>query len=264
MADSSSSHQSQQTDPPPSRPPRSSRGKKSLVHANVYSLRDLLNEFGEAFPGTAHLDAHDFPSKYDQSQVDLISTLFGISFPYKAVAAEPTDRACHLKSHALCMYKEAFYAGFRLLPPPFVYRLLAEVRVCPTQLQPNAWRFINCFLVQCHKHNIEPNVSVFRYLFKLSNSPNNTDWVRISHRNLARSCFISGTSPDSLPSWKKVFFYIYMESEDWGNFFRPNFLRAIDGPVRDIKLGVDELAFVETLTGDSLHHCAQLISEESL
>ena len=47
-------------------------------------------------------------------------------------------------------------------------------------------------------------------------------------------------------------------------FFRPNFYRAVDGEVRDLKLGVDELAAVTTLTSDCAHHCATLISEESL
>lgn len=270
MADSGNSQQSEQSQLNPTvastKPPRAARGKTkiSLVHSNVVTLRDLLEEFSTAFPNIAHLDAYDIPSKYDQSKVDLISTLFGIVSPYRAVAASPFDRACNPKEGAICIFKETFYAGFRLPPPPFIFRLLAEVRVCPTQLYPNAWRFIYCYMVQCRKHNLEPSVSVFRYLFKFTNSPNNTGWVQISHRSLSRTCFIPGTSPDSLPNWKKEFFYLFMDGANWGDFFRLNFSKAVDGSMRDIKLGVDERAAIEILTTDGTNHCAQLISEGSL
>ena len=135
---------------------------------------DLLTEFGETFPNMNHLDAYNYPSKYKQHRVDLIANLFGIHKPYKALAPNSSDRACFLKSGCLRIFKEIFYAGFRLPPPYFILRLLAEARVCPTQLQPNAWRFIYCFLVQCRKHNLEPSVSIFRYLFKFANSADNT------------------------------------------------------------------------------------------
>ena len=259
MADSGS--QSSQVPVPKA---RVSRGKTSLVHASVFSLRDLLDEFGDAFPNLHHLEAYNFPTKYNQEKVDLLAKAFGIDGPYKAVAPGPNDRACYPKPGAIRIYKETLYAGFRFPPPTFVYRLLAEAQVCPTQLQPNAWRFIYCFLVQCKKHNIEPNVAVFRYLFKFMNAPNDVGWVKISHRSLARSCFISGTSPDSLPKWKKEWFYVYMEGCDWDDYFRPNFSRAIDGPVRSIKLGIEEEAAINILTADNLQHCNLLISEANL
>ena len=146
MADSSSSQQSQLSQSIVARS-RASRDKKYLVHASVTSLGDLLSEFGQAFPNLLHLDAYNHPSKYKQKDVDIMAKLFGIEHPYRTVALGPNDRACYPKLGALRVYKEMFYAGFRLPPPMFVYRLLAEARVCPTQLQPNGWRFIYCFLV---------------------------------------------------------------------------------------------------------------------
>lgn len=62
---------------------RSSRGnniKKSLVHSNVYSLRDCLSEFGEEFPNLMHLEAYKYPSKYNQSKVDVIAVFFFWNF----------------------------------------------------------------------------------------------------------------------------------------------------------------------------------------
>lgn len=55
-----------------------------------------------------------------------------------------------------------------------------------------------------------------------------------------------------------------MEGEDWPNFFRPSFSKAVDGVLWDLKLGIDEIVAVAILTGDCMHHCANLVLEESL
>lgn len=263
MADSDSSHS--HVPQAVARPSRASRGKKSLVHSSVISLRDLLTEFGQAFPNMLHLDAYNYPSRFGPDQVGTIARLFGISHPYRAEAPGPNDRACYPKPGAIRVYKETFYAGFRLPPHPFVFRLLAEARVCPTQLTPNSWRFIHCYMAQSRKHGFEPNVCVFRYLFKFVNASEDQGWVKIVHRSLARSCFISGTNPDSYPTWKSEWFYVFLDSEEgWDHFFRPNFSKSIDGSLRDLKLGIDEDAAIKAITADNLHHCALILSEGNL
>lgn len=55
-----------------------------------------------------------------------------------------------------------------------------------------------------------------------------------------------------------------MKEENWTNFFRPNFSRAVDGPLRDHKLGVNEIIVVATLTAECLQHCSNLVSKASL
>ena len=144
MTGSTSSDQSKKTQSSqvaiirPSRAARGKNPKKSLIHANVFSLRDLLTEFGEGFPNMNHLDAYNYPSKYKQHRVDLIASMFGIHPPYKALAPKSSDRACFPMPGCIRLFKETFYAGFRLPPTYFVSRLLAEAQVIPTQLQPNA------------------------------------------------------------------------------------------------------------------------------
>ena len=110
MADSSSSQQSQLSEPQAARS-RANRGKKSLVHASVFSLRDLLSEFGQAFPNLLHLDAYNYPSKLTQKDIDVMSKLFGIEHPYRAELPGPNDRACYPKPRTIRIYKETFYAG---------------------------------------------------------------------------------------------------------------------------------------------------------
>ena len=66
-----------------------------------------------------------------------------------------------------------------------------------------------------------------------------TGWVNIIHRSLARSYFVTGTSPDSLPNWKIEWFYVYMDGANWDEFFRPSSSKCVDGLIRDLKLEVD-------------------------
>lgn len=124
-----------------SRPNKTSRGrnsKKSLIYSNVYSLRDLLPELVESVPYLLHLEAYKYPSKYTKSKVVIITYMFGMSHPYRVVAPGPNAGVCYLKLEVVCLFKETFYAGFRLPAPPFIFHLLIKVRVFPTQLQPNA------------------------------------------------------------------------------------------------------------------------------
>ena len=180
------------------------------------------------------------------------------------MAPGPNDRACYPKLGAIRIYKEIFYSGFRLPPPPFVFRLLAEARICPTQLQPNGLRFIYCFMVQCRRHNLDPSVAVFRYLFKFVIAPNDEGWVKIQYRSLARSIFVSDSAPESLPHWKKQWFYLYLDDGNLADYFYSDFSRAEDGAVRSLKLGIEDEAAIKILTGDCLHHSSILISEASL
>lgn len=113
------------------------------------------------------------------------------------------------------------------------------------------------------KHNFEPNVSVSHFDFKFSNVLDNVGWVRIQHRNLACGCFVYGTSLDSFPKWKGEWFYLYMDGDGWGNYFRSNFSLAEDWAMRSFKLGVDEDASIHLLVEDDLHYCTLLISKTS-
>lgn len=58
---------------------------------------------------------------------------------------------------------------------------------------------------------------------------------------------------DSLPNWKKEFFYNFIEVESRETFFRPNISRAITGTFWDMILGFDERAVVDILIGDCIY-----------
>lgn len=120
-------------------------------------------------------------------------------------------------------------------------------------------------MAKSRKQCFEPNVCVFRYLFKLINVADDAGWVKIAHRILAYSCFVSGTNPDTFPDWKKVWFYVYLHGEEsWANFFRSYFLKSADRSLRDLKLGIDDDAATQTITTYNMHHCALILAGGNL
>ena len=57
---------------------------------------------------------------------------------------------------------------------------------------------------------------------------------------------------------------LYLNDGNWADYFYSDFSKAEDGPVRSLKLGVEEEAAITILTGDCLHHCSLFVSEASL
>lgn len=98
------------------------------------------------------------------------------------------------------------------------------------------------------KTSLPHSILVFRYLFIFVNSANDTSWVNIQHCTLARPILITGTMSDSLPNWKREFFYTFMEDSSWANCFRLNFSKAYDGTLRELSLRVDERTTISILT----------------
>lgn len=188
----------------------SKRSKKSiLVHSSATSLADLLFEIGEPFPDNVHLEALHYKCTLKEKDFDTLVKVFKIKEPYKAHFPHPNDRSCNWTGE-LCVYKEMLEAGFRFPPHPFVCRILAEAKVCPTQLHPNAWKIIFVFLAQCAKKKIEPSVAVFRRLFHLKKTPSpHAGWVHLQHRSHnVTHIFNSDSLPDSVPNWKGEFFFV--------------------------------------------------------
>ena len=124
--------------------------------------------------------------------------------------------------------------------------------------------FILYFLIQCKNYDLALRIAMFHYLLKFINSRNESWWVHITHRSLdSPSSHPVVTSPDSFSKWKE-WFWIEIEGEDWANFFRPNFYRAINDNTQNIKLSVDDKNAIEVLPKECSHFLANLISEPSL
>ena len=188
----------------------SKKGNDFPIHSNYQNLIDIINTRGDEYPSDSHLDSFDHANTFhDSAELKKIEKLYLISAPYSLALAEPADRSCRPKPGALCIYRDMLKAGVRIPFHPFIPLLLAEVRISPCQLPPNAWRLILCFIVSCLKHKRPFSVAVFRKIFQFKNSPDKyPGWVSINQRpNFPH--IVNGLSIlDNNLKWKKEFFFL--------------------------------------------------------
>ena len=136
------------------------------------SISELLQEVGEYFPNNTSLNSQSYASKMlDQEEVDKYNRLYAIPPPFKLTLVGPGDRTCNWRPSDLCIYKEVLMSGVRIPFHDFIIRLLANLRINPCQLVPNAWRVITCFIALCTNKQLPLSVPVFRSIFQFRNSP---------------------------------------------------------------------------------------------
>ncbi|KAK1380314.1 hypothetical protein POM88_027058 [Heracleum sosnowskyi] len=145
----------------------------------------------------------------------------------------------------------------------FIPKLLADVRINPCQLPPNAWRIIMCFIFLCLKNKFPLSVALFRKIFQFKNSSAITlGWVYINHRPSTPPIFHPKSIPDNNPRWKNEFMYLVWEGGDWGTLFRRSFSRVSDGSPNDIVLNDEEAHAYAEFTKDDYATTAWTLLDE--
>jgi hypothetical protein len=139
---------------------------------------------------------------------------YGIPREFKPVSADTLRcgvcEAPPQGSNALCIYSDAVDAGLRFPLHDFYLKLLRHYRLAPTQLVPNAWKYMAAFVLRCKDAGVEPLVSAFRYFFSLyahykhKNQP--TGWHHFQPC-AGRPRLFSGTLP-TRHDWKTRFFFL--------------------------------------------------------
>jgi hypothetical protein len=94
----------------------------------------------------------------------------GLVTLYKAERVDPNEHigSCHRKGAPdFVMLYECFFCDIRLCFPfsNFQVEILNRPEVAPSQLHPNAWRFINAFEIFCWANKWEVSSNLFLYLF---------------------------------------------------------------------------------------------------
>ncbi|KAK1392319.1 hypothetical protein POM88_011375 [Heracleum sosnowskyi] len=177
------------------------------IRSSHMSLQDIILERSDEYPSVSHLDSFDCSNKFHE--VDRIrdyNKMYRVKSPYRLVPAGLGDRSCHWRPDALCIYRDAIVAGLRFPFHEFIPKLLADVRVNPCQLPPNAWRIIMSFIVLCLKNNFPLSVALFRKIFQFKNSfALSLGWVYINHRPSTPPIFHPKSIPDNNPKWKNEF-----------------------------------------------------------
>ena len=114
-------------------------------------------------------------------------------------------------SDALCVYCDALDAGLRFPLHDFYLKLLRHYRLAPSQLVPNAWKYMAAFVLRCKDAGVEPLVSTFRYFFSLYAHRHNKDDKPTGWHHFqpcaGRPRLFSGTWP-TRHDWKTRFFFL--------------------------------------------------------
>lgn len=130
-----------------------------------------------------------------------------------ALGCKACDTPTGQSWNAICVYYDALEAGLRFPMPVFYQKLLRHYGLAPSQLAPNAWRYMAAFVQRCKDAGLEePLVSAFTYFFSLcahkdKHKDNPLGWYHFHHCNARRRCLFSG-SVATKHGWKTRFFFL--------------------------------------------------------
>ncbi|KAL6653157.1 hypothetical protein ACP70R_012082 [Stipagrostis hirtigluma subsp. patula] len=111
-------------------------------------------------------------------------------------------------SNAICVYAGALDAGMRLPLHDFYTRVLRHYGLAPSQLAPNAWRFMAAFVLLCEDAGVQPMLAVFRHLFALcAHRGVSTGWYYFLPSYRRRRLFVTTGLPTN-EGWKSKFFFL--------------------------------------------------------
>jgi hypothetical protein len=113
-------------------------------------------------------------------------------------------------SNAVCIYESMLDAGIRLPLHEFYAKVLRHYSLAPSQLCPNAWRFLAGFVLLCDGAGVAPAKAVFRHFFKLyAHGGDQQGWYYFAPYSYKRHLFKSdGGSLPSNDGWKRKFFFL--------------------------------------------------------
>jgi hypothetical protein len=149
-----------------------------------------------------------------QEQVNLFCSRYSIVLS-EGFTVSPAEADRNLSSpppaRAVCVHLFALESGFCCDPrQDFFNKVLSHFGIAPSQLGPNAWRTMACFVGLCHSLGVEPSVAVFRRFYTLF-SMSSYFFFRKSINNMSTHYFFPSAQQSSTTSWpwKKGFFLVW-------------------------------------------------------
>lgn len=166
--------------------------------------------------GSASLPVNTIASTLTKSDLEKIAMEYHIDTNrYHLSLPKSSERAnsyfpC---KHTFCFYADAFKAGLRLPLHPLISEVLSEFSVAPTQIPPNSWRVLICFISYCYSQKITPTVNLFRAICSLKDhsGESNKGWWFFSAR-IGFKLFEG--FPSSIKGWRHRFFIIRTSERD--------------------------------------------------
>lgn len=136
-------------------------------------------------------EVNDYPSYFISTnsivrlleRVDLLSNLRRDAADISLVVCRSNEQACHSREGYTLDFFYAYVTlfrdlGVRLPFSKFHMGVLRELNICPAQLHPNGWAFMQAFVVLCTGLLLTPTPASFLYFFHVRPHPHRC-WISL-------------------------------------------------------------------------------------
>ncbi|KAL8149219.1 hypothetical protein AgCh_006287 [Apium graveolens] len=160
----------------------SKRGNDIEIRSSYMSLLDMINTRGDEYPSNAHFDSFNHYNTWHNIDYDKLNIRYNVRPPLRLVSVDGGDSTFHWKPDTLFVYTDALNVGLRFPFHPFIPHLLADLKISPCQLPPNASRNILCFMKPDTQYH---SISFFiqRLVLNNSNDPHRKKENRRDEKN---------------------------------------------------------------------------------
>jgi hypothetical protein len=146
---------------------------------------------------------------FDQSAVQALCEKYKVPAEYTPMSLDGRWMACQTPPEdTIFVYADALEAGMRIPLHDFYVEVLGHYGLAPSQLAPDAWRYLAAFVLLSQDAGVEPTLPAFRSFFSIcTHDGGSVGWHHF--RSRPGSCLFNGKVPRSPdPEWKSRFFLL--------------------------------------------------------
>ncbi|KAG8391020.1 hypothetical protein BUALT_Bualt01G0144600 [Buddleja alternifolia] len=185
-------------------PVRSAGERRIEMDREPDRVRESENEsssFEEEVPDYLVTRSSIQPREFDE-----IRERYHIPVEFKLHLPGPEDRM-HLPPRSTRTFCTVHLeASLRFPLHPAIVDIISGFEISPTQLVPNAYRIIICFIILMTRYGIEPTFSRFWSLYYIT--PSTKTDLGFFYFSPRSGCKTIHKMPSSLGSWKEKFFFV--------------------------------------------------------
>ncbi|KAI3498712.1 hypothetical protein L1887_34491 [Cichorium endivia] len=143
------------------------------------------------------------PSTLTQRSLDVIIESYLILREFSPTVPDSEITINRAGPGQIGVYYQFMLAGLRFPAFDFLGEITRSYQIHLSQISPNGFRKIVCFVMLCSALGIKPEIEVFRYFYCTMSSG---DWIAFSSRSNRKE--LCGGTQDSIKKWKNEFFFV--------------------------------------------------------